>query len=74
MNAIHCHTCGGFIGDARAIAYRLPSDPGRVAVPSSALCECAVPVVYGPPPGHHSSPGFPAMASRGGTPSGQGSR
>ena len=71
MSTIHCDTCGGFIGDARAIAYHLPLDSGRVAAPSSALCQCAVPVVYGPPPGHHSSPGFPAMASRGG-PSGQG--
>ena len=61
MEQIHCHACGGFIGDARAVAYRLPLEPGRVSDPRSALCECATPTVYGAPPGHASSPGMPAV-------------
>jgi hypothetical protein len=61
MEPIHCHGCGGFISDGRAIDYRLPLRPSRVAEPRSALCECEAPVLYGAPPGHASSPSLPAM-------------
>jgi len=74
MEQIHCHICGGFIGDERGVAYRLPvAANGRIAEPRSALCECDTPVVYGPPAGHMSSPGMPAMGFvRGLRPSGAG--
>lgn len=61
MNEIHCHACGGFISDTTLITYRLPRDNGHVASPRTALCDCAPPILYGPPPGHMSSPGMPAM-------------
>jgi hypothetical protein len=61
MNEIHCHTCGGFIGDRALIAYQLPLDPGGVAEPHSALCTCSRPMLYGAPPGHASSPGMPRV-------------
>lgn len=57
---IHCHTCGGFIGDARAVTYEAPRERGEVAEPRSGLCACGAPVVYGPPPGSSSTPGIPA--------------
>jgi hypothetical protein len=59
---IHCHTCGGFITDPSAIAYRLPVDAPPDVVPVSALCSCRTPTVYGPPPGLASSPGMPAIS------------
>jgi hypothetical protein len=62
MVEIHCHVCGGFIGDTATIAYRRPLDTVHTAVPRTALCECLPPIVYGPPPGHLSSPGIPAIA------------
>ncbi|HEX4600033.1 MAG TPA: hypothetical protein VH116_01470 [Gemmatimonadales bacterium] len=58
---IHCHICGGFINDPGVIAYRLPVDAPSGVVPVSALCTCRTPTVYGPPPGHASSPGMPAI-------------
>jgi hypothetical protein len=61
MDAIHCHACGGFISDARAIDYRLAPSTAGVAEPHTALCECVAPVLYGAPPGHMSSPGMPAV-------------
>ena len=61
MSEIHCHMCGGFISDTALIAYRLPLDPGSVAEPRSALCTCLRPLLYGPPPGHASSPGMPRV-------------
>jgi hypothetical protein len=61
MDPIHCHACGGFISDARAIDYRLPPNTGGVAEPHTAICECVAPVLYGAPPGHMSSPSMPAV-------------
>ena len=57
MNEIHCHMCGGFIGDTGLIAYRMPLDPGSVAEPRSALCTCARPILYGAPAGPAALPG-----------------
>ena len=58
MIEIHCHDCGGFISEPERISFRLPSSTRSLAVPHSALCTCALPVVYGPPPGYLSSPGM----------------
>jgi len=60
MIEIHCHDCGGFISDPSQISHRLPSSLMRKsfgAIPTSALCTCTPPVVYGPPAGR-SSTGF----------------
>lgn len=57
MIQIHCHACGGFIGDPTFISYRLPT-PNGLAAPRSGLCTCGAPIVYGPPPGRSSSPGI----------------
>jgi hypothetical protein len=57
---IHCHGCGGFIGDPGPISYRLPPELARPAIPHSGLCACTPPIVYGPPPGYLSSPGMPS--------------
>jgi hypothetical protein len=56
---IHCHTCGGFISEPSTISFQLPQTPARVAEPRTGLCTCGAPTVYGPPPGHSSSPGMP---------------
>ncbi len=64
MIVLYCHNCGGFINDPTWISYRLPADPPQVAVPHSGLCTCGSPTVYGPPPGHSSSPGMPGVGYR----------
>lgn len=59
MIEIHCYDCGGFIGDPTQIAHRLPPNATHksfAATPTSALCACRPPVVYGPPAGRASSP------------------
>ena len=59
MMEIHCSTCGGFINEPTRISYRLPPavlDGSFGAVPTSALCICEPPVVYGPPAGRSSTP------------------
>jgi len=61
MREIHCHNCGGFIGDERPVCYELPLEKVRVAVPRSELCRCPQPVVYGPPPGRSSTGAVPAV-------------
>jgi hypothetical protein len=61
MQQIHCHACGGFITDATAILYEAPLERDPVAQPSSALCLCQAPIIYGAPPGYASSPGMPAI-------------
>jgi hypothetical protein len=58
---IHCHACGGFIGDPSYVSYRLPTPAAPAAIPRSGLCTCGPPIVYGPPPGHASSPRIPAL-------------
>ncbi len=56
---LHCVQCGGFITELRFVSYT-PAMNGAVAAPVKGdLCECAPPVVFGPPPGYLSSPGFP---------------
>lgn len=58
MSEIHCYNCGGFISDPRQVAHRPPPNPTHkllAAPPTSALCTCQPPVVYGPPPGRSSS-------------------
>jgi hypothetical protein len=63
MMDIHCQACGGFIGDPSYISYRLPTPVSPAAVPRSGLCTCGAPIIYGPPPGHVSSPGIPTLAA-----------
>ncbi len=65
MVEIHCHSCGGFIGDPRRISYRFPLNPAHVATPHTRLCSCSWPIVYGPPPGYLSSPGVPSKGHHG---------
>jgi hypothetical protein len=47
---IHCHRCGGFIGNPEGTTYREPSVTTPPVVPHSALCGCAHALVYGPKP------------------------
>ena len=64
MIEIHCYNCGGFIGEPKLISHQLPPSAAHAvfaAIPSSALCTCNPPVVYGPPAGHSSSPGMPSL-------------
>ena len=52
MIDIHCSNCGGFISDPSRIAHRMPSTLMHKTFgtsPTSALCACTPPVVYGPP-------------------------
>ena len=59
MTEIHCYNCGGFIAEPGRISHRLSSGLMHqtfAAVPTSALCTCATPVVYGPPAGRSSTP------------------
>jgi hypothetical protein len=59
MSELHCVQCGGFITELRFVSYK-PVTNGAVAAPvTSGVCACAPPVVFGPPPGYLSSPGFP---------------
>ena len=58
MVEIHCYNCGGFISDPLVISHRLPPSimhKAFGAIPTSALCTCHPPVVYGPPAGRSSS-------------------
>jgi hypothetical protein len=57
MAEIHCHNCGGFIGNVQNVAYRNTSEAPPHAAPRSGLCTCDRSVVYGPPPGYVSWPG-----------------
>ena len=61
MMQIHCHACGGFMGDLSSISYRLLRPAEAAAAPRSGLCTCGAPIVYGPDPGPVpvSSPGMP---------------
>lgn len=58
---IHCHACGGFIGDSRTVSYMAQGERAQVMAPRSGLCGCGSPTVYGPPPGNSSTPGIPGM-------------
>ena len=64
MVEIHCYNCGGFISEPSQISHRLPPSlmhKAFGAVPTSALCTCKPPVVYGPPAGRSSSPHQPSL-------------
>ncbi len=50
MSQIHCHFCGGIIQDATKIEYRPPRASAQFAMPHTAPCTCAPPVVYEHPP------------------------
>jgi hypothetical protein len=59
MVEIHCYNCGGFISDPKLVSHRLPPSIMHKtfgAIPTSALCTCKSPVVYGPPSGRSSAP------------------
>jgi len=59
MIELHCAECGGFVTELRYVSYR-PAPNGTVAAPlTRGLCACVPPIVFGPPPGYMSSPGFP---------------
>lgn len=50
MLEIHCHRCGGFIGNPAGTTYREASASTPPVSPHSGLCVCGKPVVYGPAP------------------------
>ncbi|HET9385880.1 MAG TPA: hypothetical protein VFO67_12085 [Gemmatimonadales bacterium] len=49
MPSIHCHICGGFIGNPSGTTFRTPNAATPLAIPHSALCVCDHPVVFGTP-------------------------
>jgi hypothetical protein len=57
MNAIHCHHCGGFIGDDRSVRYEVPTEKVLLAMPHTDLCRCESPLIYSQPP---EQVGFPS--------------
>jgi hypothetical protein len=60
MIDIHCYNCGGFIGDPSKVSHRLPGSMMHKtfgATPTSALCTCTPPVLYGSADGRGSSAG-----------------
>lgn len=61
MAEIHCHSCGGFIGDPEVVSYRQPSALIPQAAPHAGLCQCEQAVVYGAPPGFVSWPGWSSI-------------
>jgi hypothetical protein len=63
MLQIHCHACGGFIGDPTYISYRLPTPAEPEAAPRSALCTCGAATVYGAPPRPSASLGMPPLSA-----------
>jgi len=63
MIDIHCYNRGGFISDPSQISHRLPGSMMHTtfgAPPTSALCTCTPPVVYGT----QGRPVWPARKSR----------
>ena len=59
MNEIHCHICGGSVNDPATVSHRLASATVVPALPQSTPCRCPCPIVYGPPAGYMSWPGWP---------------
>ena len=59
MNVIHCHVCGGSVGDPATVSYRVATAAVIVPQPRVAPCSCATAIVYGPPEGYMSWPGLP---------------
>jgi len=50
MLDIHCHRCGGFIGNPAGTTYREAPMTTPPAVPHSGLCVCRASIVNGPAP------------------------
>jgi len=50
MLEIHCHRCGGFIGNPAGTTYREAPNPAPPVVPHSGMCVCGEATVYGPAP------------------------
>jgi hypothetical protein len=60
MIDIHCYNCGGFIDDPSKVSHRVPGSMLHKtfgAPPTSALCTCTPPVLYGPEAGRAKSAG-----------------
>lgn len=47
---IHCHGCGGFIGNPAGTVYRQEAAAHAPAAPHSGLCVCRAPTIHGPVP------------------------
>lgn len=50
MLEIHCHRCGGFIGNPAGTTYREASMGTPPVAPHSGMCVCAEATVYGSEP------------------------
>lgn len=50
MTEIHCHRCGGFIGNPAGTTYREAPNATPPVTPHSGLCACGSSLVYGPAP------------------------
>jgi hypothetical protein len=50
MLEIHCHRCGGFIGNPGGTTYREAPNAAPPVAPHSGLCVCRGSVIYGPEP------------------------
>jgi len=50
MLEIHCHRCGGFIGNPAGTTYREAPNPTPPVVPHSGMCVCGAATVYGATP------------------------
>lgn len=50
MLEIHCHGCGGFIGNPVGTTYREAPMATPPVAPHSGLCVCREAIVYGPAP------------------------
>jgi len=50
MLEIHCHRCGGFIGNPAGTTYRESPMATPPVAPHSRLCACREATVYGPAP------------------------
>jgi hypothetical protein len=46
VHTIHCHFCGGVVGDRATIQYRPPRASAQFALPQDAPCTCTPPIVY----------------------------
>jgi hypothetical protein len=50
MLEIHCHRCGGFIGNPAGTSYREAPMAAPPVAPHSGMCVCRAATVYGPAP------------------------
>ncbi len=49
MGAVHCHFCGGIVGDLARIEYRPPRASAQLAMPHEGPCGCSPPFTRIPP-------------------------